>query len=907
MPAKNNTSARGVHQPCIGADPIAANRAAKRGAIAEPDTSPVPKKGKKKTAPTRFDFIATDSEWDATTKPDDPWLSTAFASRRGAIVFVRPDLPDKVVSQLESEAAVLGVKLVFRPRDDGTSLLDIAGEHLIEPGAVARTDLVFFYSPKDVEYALGFTAFDEAIRAGKVRQRSNVAGSVGVCRLRDVAGWPGKQSLLAFARAMGIETPSKTKMDDYKTEMYRGLTERPRDFLRYAVADARVLLDLFERFTGFTRSMMSDVLEMPDEELWTARDIPMTIGRLVASTFERWLWCQVGLPDHLFAFCDLKLGLLDPDHAEYRDALEVRHVLIRRCRSPKCLDECLKDPYWRALWTAFDRGKYLFTAVSASSVNWWASRATTETAGYNAMVHGGRCHNEWPHQYRTGPGLDIDISGCYGASLRSLTFPIGVPTVWSYSPNAPPPTLGRWLRENESQLVPGLWTCVVRGKLRFEQDLLYSKVVRSRDLRRQAAGQDDADPESDFVLMRREVQNAVVTHDLLEALRKTASNAEWAELKRLEVVTAVAYLKRDRRADGRRWCRDVMADEGDPPGRARPDEVRDRRTRAWFGVPLEGFVGRLVDARRSRGRGRPGLDSILKLFINTTYGVLASRYFSIGNTVLANNITARGRLGVWMLAKALGLRQTITDGGIYTPDQVPQFRPDRRPGLDVLSRPALWSDSRRGRSLAPMAGFRWPGEPGTAMPLNADDLATRHVRRYWKPYGLTFPFDLAHKAEHTFVAAAYLSKADNAMRTAAAATPIYKLRGKNRASKHGDRKRHPTFDLLDAILRGSDEFPADLSYEVGGILRIPKYLQAQESAGGYVGLKGLRPGDSLPLAEYLARFNNTHMPTADAATWRKRRNRKKVHRRKPVAWFERYGPQGIARVHRKMMTDDLRT
>ena len=857
-------------------------------------------------------LVATDSEWDTTTNPDDPWLSTALASRRGAVVFIRDDLPAGVVSQLESEAEVLDVKLVFRPRDDGTNLLAIAREHLIGPRAGARTDLVFFFSPKDVEYALGFDAFGEAIRTGGVRQRNHVAGKVGACRLRDVAGWPGKQSLLAFAKAMGVMTPSKTTMDDYKTEMHRGLTERPRDFLRYAVADARVLLDLFERFTGFTRNMMSDVLEMPDEEMWTARDIPMSIGRLVASTFERWLTCRVGVPVHQFEFCNRKLGLLDPDHAEYRDAREIRYLLIERCHSPRRLDECLADPDCLTLWKAFDRGRYLFTAVSAGGVNWWASRATTETAGYNAMVHGGRCHNEWPHQYRTGPGLDVDISGCYGASLRTLTYPIGIPTVWSYSTNDRPPTLGRWLRENEDQLVPGLWTCVVSGKLSFEQDLLYSKVVRSRDLRSPPDGHGDADPESDFVLMRRELQNAVVTHDLLDALRKSASNAEWAELKRLEVVTAVAYLKRNRHANGRRWCREVLADESDEDDstdRGRPTIARDRRTRAWFGVPLDGFVGRLVDARRSRGRGRPGLDSILKLFINTTYGVLASRHFSIGNTVLANNITARGRLGVWMLAKALGLRQTITDGGIYTPDQVPHYQAARRPGLDVLSRPARWADSRRGRRLAPLAGFRWRGEPGSATPPDADELAMRHVRRFWEPYGLTFPFELAHKAEHTFVAAAYLSKADNAMLTLTADGPktVYKLRGKNRASKHGDRKRHPTFDLLDAILRGSDEFPVDLTYELGGILRIPKYLQIQASAGGFVNLKGFRPGDSLPVAAHQARFNNVHTPTPDAATWRKRRNRKKVHRGRPVAWFERYGPNGIVRVHRQMMADDLRT
>ena len=51
--------------------------------------------------------------------------------------------------------------------------------------------------------------------------------------------------------------------------------------------------------------------------------------------------------------------------------------------------------------------------------------------------------------------------------------------------------------------------------------------------------------------------------------------------------------------------------------------------------------------------------------INTLYGVFASKFFKIGNTVLADNITAKARTYVWVLSKCLNCNQTITDGSTY--------------------------------------------------------------------------------------------------------------------------------------------------------------------------------------------------------------------------------------------------
>ena len=101
---------------------------------------------------------------------------------------------------------------------------------------------------------------------------------------------------------------------------------------------------------------------------------------------------------------------------------------------------------------------------------------------------------------------------------------------------------------------------------------------------------------------------------------------------------------------------------------------------------------------------------------------------------------------------------------------------------------------------------------------SADAAALAHVNALWRPYGLTLPFALKHKADNRFTAAAYWSKGDYALRLVqplpGGEAVLYRLRGKDR-HKH----RHPSHDLLDAILAGRDDFPAGLTYtRRGGLL-----------------------------------------------------------------------------------------
>jgi hypothetical protein len=851
-------------------------------------------------------LVASDSEWD--TSLEDPWLSTTFAGVHGTVVFVRYGLPRKVRAVLDETARELGVKVRGTARTHATNLLARSLRHLkVEAGAWQdrRVLLAMFWTPKDLEYAVGWMHLKAALDTGRVRQRNNLSGHVWCACIKDLFGWSDKKSLAGLAVALGVPMADKDRMDEYKTAMAKGLEERPAEFLRYAVDDARVLLNLYGRFVELFRRIQSDSLSMAETDLWNGTNIPMTSGALVARTFERWLASRAGDDRDALRLCDRLLGFLDPDARNYEKVKAARLAAVRHYRTPEAVAVELPTDLLRA--------KYLYKGLDGCSVRWWASRPTTETACLNALVQGGRCLNENPYEYKLDRGLDVDITGCYAESLRAMTFPVGLPTVWSYTTNERGPTLGAWLGRHEGELVPGLWTCVVRGRLPFEQDLVYSKLVKARDIRK-AVIEDDAGDDGDipgnFVMLRQEIINGVITADVLQALRAVATNEEWAAVRKLEVVTACAYLRRDRRDDVRAWCRAVLADgEGSLKVRLKAGMALDTRTRAWYGVPLEGFVGRLADERkRCKARARKaarkaeraqwvGQDGLLKLMVNTVYGVLASRHFCIGNTVLANNITARARVGVWMVAKALGLRQCITDGGIYTPEAVCRFT-GKRPGLDTLSRSWGWRDSKHGRTTCPLGNLEWSADPPPLEEI--DELAMAHVRRFWGPYGLPFPFTLTHK--HSFQRAAFWSKADYALLTDEGM--VYKLRGKDK-NKRTDQKPHPTFTLLENIMQGSDAFPTALTYTKGGILKLGKYRVIQRSQGSE-DLKGLRPGDNLPEREYPGRYNNTHFPLRDERDFLRRRNRKVIVRGVPFAWFERYAADGVQAVHRHMATNNLR-
>jgi hypothetical protein len=92
---------------------------------------------------------------------------------------------------------------------------------------------------------------------------------------------------------------------------------------------------------------------------------------------------------------------------------------------------------------------------------------------------------------------------------------------------------------------------LVSGQLSFDQDLIHLKVphssVASPDNKIQNFMEIPVDKqaiESDFLLLRREIINGVITQSALEILLKVSTNLELVEIYNLEVVSALYFLKR---------------------------------------------------------------------------------------------------------------------------------------------------------------------------------------------------------------------------------------------------------------------------------------------------------------------------------------------------------------------------
>jgi hypothetical protein len=324
------------------------------------------------------------------------------------------------------------------------------------------------------------------------------------------------------------------------------------------------------------------------------------------------------------------------------------------------------------------------------------------------------------------------------------------------------------------------------------------------------------------------------------------------------------------------------------------------------------------------------------------FGAIASRFFTVGNTVPGNNITAKARLCSWMMSKALGCQQTITDGGAYDPLKARYFDPTyRKPGLDVLASGWDWHSHNRKRWARPLEGKlnddslapsghaliltggatshkslrgtktgvpRLPHSDQKGLPSvrssepetdlkKLDRMALDHIKSFWSGYDLDFPFQVEHKT--AFVAGAFFGKADYALSPPDEETS-YKVRGIRKEDKF-----HPKRVLLDHLLAGCDDFPQSMAYTKGGLLTVGKYRVIQECSG-YEGMKHLRPGDNLPTTHHQQRFNNNWFPMDNESDYLRIKNRKKTDRGKSAQFFEKFGQLGITKVHSRMTKNQLR-
>lgn len=840
----------------------------------------------------------------------------------------------------------------FAPFHDTDDILtgiikDYCIHHNLPPSKIDCT-LYLFYSVKDLWISIGFESFQKlALRDSgqvrpKIQQKRNLRGSFSVsCEdgsqvqytIKDLAGWSAG-GLESLAVSVGILSKDKSLLDKYKTCMEDGLLKHPHDFLRYGINDVELLEKIVWGQLKLINWLCKDIIHI--KTMFTKRTIPFTQGRLVSDIFTNYLnsllddttrFPKENAP-FLLQAAFAKIGVLNSDAGKAKENLAFHHEVfdgndLGVFTSSETLEK-LKQLRDRA------RGMYSYQGYSQSSTPFYLEFFTNNTGIFNSLVSGGRCVNERSFETRREFCADIDLSSCYGSALTDFTYPIGLPTVYATSPNQSTINLGTFLKTYGHLLVDNLYKITVSGKLPFEQDLIFSKITTKKRLQNtrlnfeekwSGAGNNTAHLDSDFVLLRREISNGVITSDVLEFLKAVCSRNEWKCFMSLDVVTAVYWSAEDRCDSLDEWVEKILTSSGEFLFDRDHQSVSDKRSRTWYGLSLDLFIGRLVRYRKELKKNAKNCsdtqeklqlnakEKAIKLIVNTFYGCTASPYFTMGNTVLADNITCRARVECYKLAKALALCQSITDGGNYSLMHVYNLKKnERKPSLLTLSNIEKL-EVHRGIKITLLGDVDWAGVFKNTEEherfRELDFLAGKHLDDFWNNYGLEMKISVEHKAESTALKVAFFSKAhylqlvwDPEVRDWS--RKLFKIRG---AKLSPDLQRHPCYTLLEACLEGRDLFELELAYDHSCLLKLAQWNLLQKSTTAPQEQKNVRPGERLVQRRHY-RINNMDKPINTVEDYNRRLRR---GRRKDAVLFERYLPKGLDYMIKKMLLDDLKS
>ena len=101
--------------------------------------------------------------------------------------------------------------------------------------------------------------------------------------------------------------------------------------------------------------------------------------------------------------------------------------------------------------------------------------------------------------------------------------------------------------------MPNKYQIIVSGLLSFRQTLIYSKVITTEALKRKIEktnNEMDIGELSNFdagehIILTHQIENGVITSDIISILESICTSQEYSEILNLEVVTASLYKKSD--------------------------------------------------------------------------------------------------------------------------------------------------------------------------------------------------------------------------------------------------------------------------------------------------------------------------------------------------------------------------
>lgn len=262
--------------------------------------------------------------------------------------------------------------------------------------------------------------------------------------------------------------------------------------------------------------------------------------------------------------------------------------------------------------------------------------------------------------------------------------------------------------------------------LSFDQDLIISKIFNENNFAVWGEDEDGFEEMVEgyatrgktsgrFQLLTREIHTGIITHDILQAMKLYSTPSELREYMAME-VDALLYYPKSGRMKPSKFVRDYKPEQVVNHKVSRNGTKLTRETQAtyfWTGIPMgNGWVTNLGDARNETKRQMKDFIKTQSVVISdeqnisleaaqviakkhpdyiklnslqygykiaglSLFGTTGSIHYQTeepknkdgkpnpksGNYCVANNITARARVAVWAVSKAMMTQMVITDGG----------------------------------------------------------------------------------------------------------------------------------------------------------------------------------------------------------------------------------------------------
>lgn len=819
------------------------------------------------------EVISIDSEWTSTNSPI--CLQIFIAKYDAKLIVLNKDLKDinpslyyqNVVSYGNNHTVCNGLyEFSFKKVDHSPLIFALQNyytkKNLKYPKKVL---LLFHYSVKDLIHSFGPDAMINPMLNGNSRRNSidwvdqsrNISGQITLQGTKfvlfDLYGFINS-SFKNCAETFGVIVESKDSMNPYKDCMENAFFNKTKSirnlFLRYSISDAVDLYKLWSARIEKHNQMLNDTFGFSQNYLIPPERFPATTGRLIADTFENFISFTLDkqIDPNLYKLALYRAGYLNTKHPKYTENVINRNEIFTKAVDKVERINLIKN---NDLTNKHCNKKvYQFNAQNLASIQYFFTFDRKTFAAYSSLVAGGRTVNEKPETLTFDRTLDADLTSCYGTALEKFTYPIGHPFMYNKSINQAGLTLRTFLYRYEEQLVPNCYQITVSGFLTFEQDLILSKSVSKQAISKNYQSYEKEDSygksvDTNLILLRRQIENGIITTEILEIIKKVGTNLEKKEFYELEVVSALFYPKDLQKKNAKEWseaCLDTDLKLGSP--------------NFWFSIDLKDFISPLIQKRRfyqseykkTKNSQDNANQASLKLIINTLYGCIASTFFSIGNVCVANNITSFARANMWLMTKALNGHQSITDGCVFSPEDVLFHNQGkiRLPGFAILSNSNKFSKQRY-ISTGSLGKENWKDFYTNYNYFNGIDvnkLIVDHINYFCSKYKLKLKLNVELKMDNTALKSAHWGKAHYSLLTYDKATQTfsnkkYWIRGHKEFTNN---KRDPLFTILENFIDGNFDIPSDLTYYSGGLLKIREWRKKVKLDNTY----SLLPGDSKP-------------------------------------------------------------